>query len=235
MKSIIKKSVLFALLLVNLSFTTQIAFAESHEEGTGSAEDLSPIHSTLDKAKDKENVCIKDDGDDSSYIITIIEEPLDVKDNEKAADFKYRKCYRHSFTFVDDEGKATNLNEISNKNLPCMESAETTAKEVNSGKFDGIKSANYFCKEVQVILSKGGTSMIYGYIGMLYKWGASLAGVIAVTIIIMSGIQISAAGGDPEAVGSAKKRILKSIAGIVVLFLSGLILYTVNPNFFVTS
>ena len=74
--------------------------------------------------------------------------------------------------------------------------------------------------------------MIYGYIAMIYQWGASIVGIIAVTVIVFSGIQISAAGGDPEAVTSAKKRILQSLAGIAVLFLSGLILYTINPNFF---
>lgn len=90
----------------------------------------------------------------------------------------------------------------------------------------------YSCKEVMVILTKGGTTAIYGYINLLYRWGAGMVGIIAVTVIIVSGIQISASGGDSEAIGSAKKRILQSIVGIVVLFLSSLILYTINPNFF---
>jgi type IV secretory pathway VirB2 component (pilin) len=67
---------------------------------------------------------------------------------------------------------------------------------------------------------------------MIYRWGASLVGIIAVTIIIISGIQISASGGDSEAINAGKKRILQSIVGIIVLFLSSLILYTVNPTFF---
>ena len=40
------------------------------------------------------------------------------------------------------------------------------------------------------------------------------------------------AGGDTQAVENAKSRIVKSLSGIVVLFLSGLILYTINPTFF---
>ena len=75
--------------------------------------------------------------------------------------------------------------------------------------------------------------MLYGYIGMIYTWGASIVGIIAVLIIVISGIQISAGGGDPEAINSAKKRIIQSLSGIAVLFLSGLILYTINPDFFV--
>lgn len=93
-------------------------------------------------------------------------------------------------------------------------------------------SVKYSCKEVQVILTKGGASAIYGYINMIYRWGASLVGIIAVTIIIGSGIQISASGGEQEAISAAKKRIVQSIVGILVLFLSSLILYTINPTFF---
>jgi len=97
-------------------------------------------------------------------------------------------------------------------------------------KDDGAKSAT--CEEVMVILSKGGTSMIEGYISSIYTWAASLVGLIAVTVIIISGIQIAMSGGDTQAVDSGKNRIIKSISGLAVLFLSGLILYSINPNFF---
>ena len=82
------------------------------------------------------------------------------------------------------------------------------------------------------ILAKGGTSFIEAYIGLIYRWAAGLVGLIAVAVIIISSIQISFAGGETEAVNKAKGRIIKSIAGIAVLFLSGLILYTTNPTFF---
>ena len=90
----------------------------------------------------------------------------------------------------------------------------------------------YTCKEVQAILCKEGTCMIYVYIGMIYQWAASIVGIIAVLVIVLGGIQLSAAGGDPDAINKAKGRIMKSIAGIVLLFLSGLILNTINPLFF---
>lgn len=256
MKLKIAKTVFFCILAINVASINLVAFADPSDDphitpaeaaaatktgDSGSGEALGDSHKVSDFGKN--NPCV-DDKNDTKFIITVIEEPLDIKE-EKKADFEYRKCYRHSYTQIDDKGKASNVSALTNKKEPCSSDLAKKAQEITAAgkaaydkdpkKLPPFVSASYFCKEVQVILSKGGTSLIYGYIGMLYRWGASMAGVIAVTVIILSGIQISAAGGDPEAVGSAKKRILKSIAGIVVLFLSGLILYTINPNFFVAG
>lgn len=88
------------------------------------------------------------------------------------------------------------------------------------------------CNRVQVILSESGTGLLSEFIGALYRWSAGIVGIIAVLVMVVSGIQISMAGGDSAKVDSAKTRILQSIAGLVILFLAGLILYTINPNFF---
>ena len=161
-------------------------------------------------------------GADDGFLITIVEEPLEAKENNEG-DFRYRICYRHTYQFNGESGDLITSSEFSNKNQKCYTGLPT----------GGNLKAKYSCKQVQVLLSKGGTSLLYGYIGMIYRWGASMVGIVAVLIIVISGIQISAAGGDQEAVTSSKKRILQSIAGIAVLLLSGLILYTVNPTFFV--
>jgi hypothetical protein len=112
----------------------------------------------------------------------------------------------------------------------------TVGTELLAGKCGGgeIKDENiqYTFEQVMAIMSKGGTTMIQGYISVIYTWAASLVGLIAVTVIIFSGIQIAMSGGDTQAVESGKNRIIKSISGLAVLFLSGLILYTINPNFF---
>ena len=68
---------------------------------------------------------------------------------------------------------------------------------------------------------------------MIYRWAATIVGLVAVIVIIVSSIQLSVAGGDSSAVESAKRRILQSIGGLAVLFLSGLILNAINPDFFV--
>ncbi len=162
-------------------------------------------------ASEKPCIDLTKDGD---KIVTIIEEALPI-DTKKTDDYEIKTCYRH--TLEGPDGGVT----------PAL-TTEKCKTEYLPGK-DGYK---YACYEVQVILSSGGTALIYTYIGMVYEFGATMAGIVAVLIIVLSGIQISASGGDSEAIENAKKRILKSFAGIAVLFLSGLILYTINPTFF---
>ena len=53
--------------------------------------------------------------------------------------------------------------------------------------------------------------------------------------MVYSGIEISMAAEDSAKVDAAKARIMQSIAGLVLLFLSGLVLYTINPSFFVAG
>lgn len=219
MKKFIAKLVLFTIISTTLVL---VNYAGSIIE----AANITAYTGVFDEAK--ENPCVKSTELEEGYIITKIEEPLEIAVNdEEGADFRQRKCYRHTFQYSDPTTNIglTTKTELSKTACP-LSTAETLVSDPDS------MIASYTCREIQVILSKGGTSMIYGYIGMIYQWGASIVGIIAVTVIILSGIQISAAGGDPEAITSARKRILQSLAGIAVLFLSGLILYTINPNFF---
>lgn len=88
------------------------------------------------------------------------------------------------------------------------------------------------CTRSQIILSSSGTGLLSEFIGALFKWAASIVGIIAVLVMVVSGIQISMAGGDSAKLDSAKTRIMESISGLVILFLAWLILYTINPNFF---
>lgn len=219
MKKFLAKLVLFTIISTTMVL---VNYAGSIAEATVTEE----MAEALDAAT--KNPCVIDDELESGYIITKIEEPLEIaEDDELGADFRQRKCYRHTLQFRDTTLESVEtLTELSKSACPLAE-AEGLA-EASTEEFKIL----YSCREIQVILSKGGTSMIYGYIGMIYQWGASVVGIIAVTVIIFSGIQISAAGGEQDAVTSAKKRILQSLAGIAVLFLSGLILYTINPNFF---
>lgn len=89
------------------------------------------------------------------------------------------------------------------------------------------------CQRVQVIISKTGPALLYTYIGMVYRWAAGIVGIVCVLVLIIGGIQVATAGDDQGRIGEAKTRIFQSIAGLVLLFLSALILYTINPNFFV--
>ena len=89
------------------------------------------------------------------------------------------------------------------------------------------------CQRVQVMRADSGTELIYNYVSMIYKWAATTVGILSVLVMVMGGIQIITAGGDSGKIDNAKKHIMQSLTGLVILFLSGLILYTINPTFFV--
>ena len=65
----------------------------------------------------------------------------------------------------------------------------------------------------------------------IYTWGAFTVGSMAVMTIILNGVRISMSGVSGD-ITEAKNKILQAIAGIVLLFMSGIILYTINPDFF---
>lgn len=163
--------------------------------------------------------CCITDAAKSKFIITIVEEAFGEPTEPSNAindtkDYQSIICCRVTTTATSGSGTASKT-------------------ELNQGACSSCAENGKSCEEVMVILSEGGTTMIEGYIATIYKWAASLVGLIAVTVIIISGIQIAMSGGDTQAVDSGKNRIIKSISGLAVLFLSGLILYTINPNFFV--
>lgn len=178
-----------------------------------------------------------------AYLITIIEEPLDAENYGEIGidDTISRICYRNSFIYFGTEKEGNKRverkidgPELSNKcsTKAAQIAAEVTFSETGLDEKDRL-NPRYTCKKVQVLLTKGGATTIQAYIGTVYRWGASVAGLIAVVVIILNGIRISLAGGDTQAIENAKNRILQSIGGLVILFLSGLILYTINPNFFI--
>lgn len=136
---------------------------------------------------------------------TIIEEPLITKDQPPNS----RLCFRVCGVDTEDGKRKCNIQST------CPDNTNKT------------------CKRIQVIKSESGAGLIYTYVGMIYKWAAGTVGIISVFVMVFSGIGIMTAGGDSGAIENHKKRIIQSLFGLVVLFLSGLILYTINPTFFV--
>jgi len=88
------------------------------------------------------------------------------------------------------------------------------------------------CRPIQLLVSTNGINLLKFYVLQVYVWAAGIIGIIAVLVIVVSGIQIAASGGE-EQLTSARTRIMQSLAGLAILFLSGLILYTINPTFFI--
>ena len=87
------------------------------------------------------------------------------------------------------------------------------------------------CNRVQVIFAKSGTNLLYSYVSLIYKWAAGTVGIVCVLFIIVGGFQMTTAGDSGRA-EEAKSKIMQSLLGLVLLLLSGIILYTVNPTFF---
>lgn len=120
-----------------------------------------------------------------------------------------------------------------------LESGSCEESRLTDDEVDGLKGDPneylhkdfVYCRMVQVIEAGSGSGLIKAYTGLIYKWAAGTVGIVAVLVIVVSGIQIitSDVSGD---VDSAKNRIGQSLIGLAILFLSAVILYTVNPNFF---
>jgi|GEM_PF-5016071 len=63
----------------------------------------------------------------------------------------------------------------------------------------------------------------------LIKYATFITALVGVLMLVVSGIQYSLAGAEKSAAEDAKKRIQKTILGLVLLFLVGFILNTVAP------
>jgi len=87
------------------------------------------------------------------------------------------------------------------------------------------------CDKRQWIIGSSGAGIIKIYIKLMYSWAAGIVGFIAVITIVFNGIRISVSGVSGD-ISSAKDQIIKAISAIALLFLSGIILYTINPTFF---
>lgn len=90
-------------------------------------------------------------------------------------------------------------------------------------------------KWLQVVMGDDGSKILQDYVKLIYIWLAGFIGVVAVLMIIAGGIQISIAGADQSNLDDGKKRIVSALVGLVLLFLTTLILYTINPNFFTNA
>jgi len=67
------------------------------------------------------------------------------------------------------------------------------------------------------------------FIQSMYKYAVGVAGVVAVTMIIIAGLQWVTSGGNSEAITSAKKRISGALTGLFIAYAAYFILNTINP------
>lgn len=218
-------NILVAAFALTMSLSTTV-FADEPATPAPDPAVIAQLDTALDNQHDWP--CITDADRAAGWIISFIEEPLSLDEDTTSTKLQTRLCYRSTFRFMID-GKEKTITELSNDDVGCSQTAENIA---NDAQMVAKYKVSYNCRAIMAVLGKGGASYIEGYVGLIYRWAAGLVGLIATAVIIISSIQISFSGGEAEEINKAKGRILKSLAGIAVLFLSGLILYTVNPTFF---
>ncbi len=154
--------------------------------------------------------------DTRSWLITILEEEISKEDEGNGKDVFIINCLR--ITTLEPTGDGD------------KKQAKTSYADVAAG---SCPENALSCQRIQVFFTKSGISLLYSYIGLIYRWGAGTIGIVCVFYLIYGVAQIATAGDNAGRLDEAKTKIGQSIAGLVLLFLSGIILYTINPNFFV--
>ncbi len=250
---------LATLLLTIFSITTLLvpgmAFAQEKFASTLTAEEKKQIKLENDAATDlfptilkdaKAGLCLGAE-EKLNYITTVLETPLDSQEDRAAYDkvgiggetgiidngdgTKTKRCFRFT-QILNLQGSGSSTQQKTDQYLINKCPGESLIPEG----YGQQSSGNYYdCQEVTVImssLSQGGIGVINVYVSLIYRWVAGIVGVIAVLIMIVSGLQIITAQGESEAISAGKKRILQSIGGIALLFFASGLLYMINPTFF---
>ncbi len=161
-----------------------------------------------------------DTGPDRQYQVAILEEPIGNTQFEK-------QIFRETVCDVDAVTKDIRCLTLAKLTTDCLSREKNWTSPVKPQPGD----KKIICDEVYVVVGIGGLDLLKGFIRNIYVWGASVVGLVAVLRIVIAGVEISTSQGEGR-LSDAKGKIFQSIASIVLLFLSAVILYTVNPNFF---
>lgn len=74
------------------------------------------------------------------------------------------------------------------------------------------------------------STLLAKYIGAIYNYGLAIAGILATIMLMGAGVIWLTSGGDSGKVSQAKNLISGSIAGLIILVISWVILNTINPE-----
>lgn len=83
---------------------------------------------------------------------------------------------------------------------------------------------------IEGLLPKGETVVLSQYISAAFRILIIVAGVLAVLVIMIGGVQYVTAGDSEERTKDAKNKISRAILGLILAIAAWLILYTINPN-----
>lgn len=73
-------------------------------------------------------------------------------------------------------------------------------------------------------------SWIGDYVAYVYRYGLSVAGILAAIVMMAGGVMWLTSGGDSGQVSKAKSFISGSVIGLLILFSTYMILYQINPG-----
>lgn len=77
----------------------------------------------------------------------------------------------------------------------------------------------------------GSQSRIQGVITFALNMLSWIAGIIAVVMLIISGLRFMTGGGDPQSISSAKRGVIYALVGIAVVILSqSIVRFVVNKS-----
>lgn len=77
------------------------------------------------------------------------------------------------------------------------------------------------------------TKSLPDYISYIYKFAIGSAGFLAMLMLVIGGIRLISAGGNPQAIVKAREQILNSIIGLAIILLSASIINLINPDLLV--
>ena len=67
------------------------------------------------------------------------------------------------------------------------------------------------------------------FLKYMYQYALTIAGIVAAVVIIISGVQWVTSGGNAQMIEDAKKRIVGAVVGMIIAYMSYVILNTINP------
>ncbi len=167
-------------------------------------------------------------------LVVITEEPLGVADEKTTF-----RCARQIICTVKKQDETSTqsplVRKCTSKYVVATDCQSDSPEEITNklGMPLNVGDTYKVCEPVMVYVTDPGNSLLFFYIGQVYRYMATLGGIIAVLVLIIAGIMRATAGDSPDRVSKANALVYKSISGLVLLFLSAVILYTINPNFFV--
>ena len=162
-------------------------------------------------------------------VITLLDEPLSSEDLITVL----KVCGYKKPLDTSNQVVIAGCNDYYVKTCPTSTQDDKISNKIQPTIDGDVSDYKYFsCQTKQVIIAASGTGLIQKYLKLIYNFITGLAGVIAVVVIMFNGIKITVSGSDESSVEEAKKQITNSLLALSVLFLSGFILYIINPNFF---